>query len=76
MVLYDPFKIKVDVGLLLRVFIATSHLIKNPSIPSWKAMTIGRCLFVCLFNRSHPSDAPEDNGGGYASPSDLNRTQE
>lgn len=52
MVLYDPFKIKVDVGLLqllLRVFIATSHLIKNPSIPSWKAMTIGRCLFVCLF---------------------------
>eukprot|EP00105_Crassostrea_gigas_P026120 XP_011446928.1 PREDICTED: nectin-1-like isoform X4 [Crassostrea gigas] len=26
--------------------------------------------------RPHPSDAPEDNGGGYASPSDLNRTQE
>lgn len=26
--------------------------------------------------RSHPSDAPEDNGGGYASSSDFNRTQE
>lgn len=26
--------------------------------------------------RSHPYDAPENNGGGYASPSDFNRTQE
>lgn len=33
-------------------------------------------LFFCFIVRSHPYDTPEDDGGGYWSPTDLNRTQE